>query len=407
MKIAIITSSFFPVIDGVTIAVFNRVKQLSNLGHRVKLFCPDYSVIEHIYPNWQEYTGEIFAGVTVINLPSTESIGLDFERDVTSKSYKIVERELAAFEPDIIHVDEPERLATRFLKIPGVKFAKKNDIACVAFFHTNYLEYLDDYFQLPLGLNQLLKKILQKLFLKIYNRYDLTLTASEITRQKLLAMKFKKVRFAELLGLDLEKFSSTCKELDFFDQTLNLPQIDRQIKLIFIGRLTPDKGWDFALNALADLKPEIIARLALIIIGIGPMQEEIKISLGKLMPHVYLLGRILPSKIPALLINSDIFVTNSEKETRGLAVMEALAAGIPAIAPRAGGIIDTIEDGETGLLYQPQDKKDFLAKLTLLINDSDLRNSLGSNARERSIDYSWQQVTANLVNIWSEVINNR
>jgi glycogen synthase len=62
MKIAIITSSFYPVIDGVTVAVYNRVKQLSTLGHQVIIFCPDYSVIKHIYPHWQDYTGEILPG---------------------------------------------------------------------------------------------------------------------------------------------------------------------------------------------------------------------------------------------------------------------------------------------------------------------------------------------------------
>jgi glycosyltransferase involved in cell wall biosynthesis len=400
MKIAIISSSFFPVIDGVTIAVFNRVKQLSSLGYSVQLFCPDYSAIKHIYPNWQEYTGEIFPGVTVINLPSTESIGLDFERDVTSKSYQIVDRELAAFQPDLIHVDEPERLATRFLQVPGVKFAKQQQIPCVAFFHTNYLEYFDDYFKLPLGLNKIIKNLLGRLFVRIYNEYNLTLTASKVTQKKLKQMNIKNVRFDELLGVDNTKFDRLTKEPDFFAKTYDLPQIDQQIKLIFIGRLTPDKGWDFALKSFTELQPEIIAKIAFIIIGDGPMKQEIETSLSKLTSQVYLLGRVSPSDIPAILTNSDIFITNSEKETKGLAVMEALAAGIVAIAPCAGGIIDTIDDGETGMLYQPQNHTDFLNKLTLLISDSDLRQSIGLKAREIIHQGSWQKTNNNLIRIW-------
>jgi glycosyltransferase involved in cell wall biosynthesis len=400
MKIAIISSSFFPVIDGVTIAVFNRVKQLSSLGYSVQLFCPDYSAIKHIYPNWQEYTGEIFPGVTVINLPSTESIGLDFERDVTSKSYQIVDRELAAFQPDLIHVDEPERLATRFLQVPGVKFAKQQQIPCVAFFHTNYLEYFDDYFKLPLGLNKIIKNLLGRLFVRIYNEYNLTLTASKVTEKKLKQMNIKNVRFDELLGVDNTKFDRLTKEPDFFAKTYYLPQIDQQIKLIFIGRLTPDKGWDFALKSFTELQPEIIAKIAFIIIGDGPMKQEIETSLSKLTSQVYLLRRVSPSDIPAILTNSDIFITNSEKETKGLAVMEALAAGIVAIAPCAGGIIDTIDDGETGMLYQPQNHTDFLNKLTLLISDSDLRQSIGLKAREIIHQGSWQKTNNNLIRIW-------
>jgi glycosyltransferase involved in cell wall biosynthesis len=400
MKIAIISSSFFPVIDGVTIAVFNRVKQLSSLGYSVKLFCPDYSEIEHIYPNWQEYTGEIFPGVTVINLPSTKSIGLDFERDVTPESYQIIERELAVFQADLIHVDEPERLATRFLKVPGVNIARQQRIPCIAFFHTNYLEYFDDYFKLPFGLNRLIKNWLSKLFGKIYNQYNLTLTASQVTQNKLQRMNITNVRLDDLLGVDNLKFEKLTKEPEFFAKTYNLPQIDRQIKLIFIGRLTPDKGWDFTLKSLAKLNPETIAKIAFIIIGDGPMKKKIETKLSKLTSHVYLLGRVPPSDIPALLTNGDIFITNSEKETRGLAVMEAQAAGLVAIAPRAGGIIDTIDDGETGMLYQPQDSTDFLNKLTLLISDSDLRQSLGIKAREIVLQKTWQKTINNLIRIW-------
>ncbi|MEM9508845.1 MAG: glycosyltransferase, partial [Cyanobacteria bacterium P01_E01_bin.35] len=185
MKIAIICSSFFPVIDGVTIAVHQRLKQLSLMGHQVIVFCPDYSPIKHIYPDHQQYTGEVFPGVEIINLPSSKAIALEFERDVTIKSYQIVIKHLEKFQPDIIHVDEAERLGICFLKLPGVKYAQKQNIPCVTWFHTNYLDYLDDYFNLPLGLNKLLKLILSAIFSKIYNSYDLTLVSSTITEKKI------------------------------------------------------------------------------------------------------------------------------------------------------------------------------------------------------------------------------
>ena len=245
MKIAIITSSFYPVLDGVTVAVYNRVKELSKLGHEVRIFCPNYSVIKHIYPNWQDYTDWILPGVKVISLPSTESIGLDFERDVTSKSYKIVTQELTEFQPDIIHVDEAERLAVCFLKKPGIKFAKQHNIPCVAFFHTNYLEYFDDYFQLPLGLNRVIKSILSLIFTKIYNAYDLTLVSSQATYQKLASRGIKNLQYSELLGLDITGFTNITRSSNFFARQYGIENIDNKIKLIFIGRLTPDKAWNF------------------------------------------------------------------------------------------------------------------------------------------------------------------
>ncbi len=404
MKIAIICSSFFPVIDGVTIAVYKRLEQLSILGHQVRVFCPDYSPIKHIYPNYQEYTGEIFPGIQIISLPSSKAIALEFERDVTIKSYQIVIEELNQFQPEIIHIDEAERLGICWLKLPGVKYAQQHNIPCVAWFHTNYIDYFDDYFSLPLGLNKLIKKLLSLIFAKIYNSYDTTLVSSPITAQNLKTMGIKNISCAELLGCDLSQFNNIAKTTNFFTRQYNLPDIENKLKLSFIGRLTPDKGWNFALKTLPKLPPEVRNNIAIIIAGDGNLKTAIEQTLKQIIPDIYLLGRISPQAIAKLLINGDILITNSEKETRGLTLIEAAAAGIPAIAPRAGGVIDTIRDGHTGFLYQPQNPADFLDKLTQLITNNDLRESMGAKARELSYQYSWQQTINNLVEIWSQKI---
>ncbi|WP_019506955.1 glycosyltransferase [Pleurocapsa sp. PCC 7319] len=407
MKIAIISSSFFPVIDGVTVAIHYRLQRLSELGHQVILFCPDYSVLKNIYPNWQEYTGTILPGITVVNLPSTESIGLDFERDVTSKSYQIVEQKLNEFQPEIIHVDEAERLTTRFLHLPGVKFAKKSEIPCVAFYHTNYLDYFDDYFNLPFGFNILLKTILGWVFSWIYNQYDLTLVASRITQANLRQLGIKNLYLADILGVDLTQYTAAFKNNNYLVERYDLPDLQSKIKLLFLGRLTPDKGWNFGLAALSKLPTEIRQKIAIIIAGDGDMSDRIQQTLAKVTSHVYLLGRIPPEFVPALLINGDILITNSQKETKGLTVMEAAAASLPAIAPRAGGVIDTIQDGTTGFLYEPQNESDFLAKLNLLISNQSLRESMGIQAQQAIQKYSWAQVVDNLVEIWTEQINQK
>ena len=404
LKIAIICSSFFPVIDGVTIAVFNRVQQLSRLGHQVKVFCPDYSQIERIYPDYKKYTGYIFSEVEIINLPSNQGFFLEFERDVTIESYRIVTENLEQFQPDIIHVDEPERLSFCWLKLPGVKYAKQHHIPGVAWFHTNYIDYFDDYSNLPPIVNKLVKSIFKLIFAKIYNAYDLTLVSSSITAEKVKAIGIKNTLYAELLGCNLDRYQNIQKSAGFFSEQYNLPNIDRQLKVIFIGRLTPDKGWNFALKALSNLPAKIRDRLAIIIVGDGTLKSEIERSLKQLTPHVYLLGRIAPEAVPELLTNGDIFITNSEKETRGLTVIEAAAAGIPAIAPRAGGIIDTIGDRETGFLYQPQNEADFIDKLTLLVEDNNLRQSMGTKARESARQWSWSEAVDRLVEIWQQEI---
>jgi glycosyltransferase involved in cell wall biosynthesis len=406
MRIAIICSSFFPVIDGVTIAVYQRLKQLSLLGHQVIVFCPDYSPIKHVYPDYQKYTGEIFPSVEIISLPSSKAIALDFERDLTIKSDQIILKKLAQFKPDLVHVDEAERLGFCLLKLPGVKYARQQNVPCIAWFHTNYIDYLDDYLKLPWGINELIKKVLGLIFAKIYNSYDSTLVSSSITARKIRQMGIKNTVCAELLGCDLDRFNNISKTANFLSEQYILPALENKIKLIFIGRLTPDKGWNFALQTLVKLSPEILNQIAIVIAGDGTMKTEIEQTLKPLIPDTYLLGRIQPEAIPELLVNGDLFITNSEKETRGLTVIESAAAGIPAIAPRAGGVMDTILDGETGLLYQPQNQADFLNQLTRLIADAHLRQSMGVKAKELAQQYSWQQTVANLEEIWSRVIVN-
>ncbi len=95
-------------------------------------------------------------------------------------------------------------------------------------------------------------------------------------------------------------------------------------------------------------------------------------------PH--LLG-ISPDDVPALLANSDIHVTTSEKETKGVTILEAFAAGIPAVAPRAGGLVDSLEDGENGLLFTPQDKVDFTSKLKILIDNPIIASNNGAKSQ--------------------------
>ena len=408
MKIAIIASGFLPIIDGVTVTGFYRVKHLSQLGHQVLLFCPDYSDLESMYPHWREYTGNILPGVRVVNLKSNPFF-VDFEKNVAGNSYPTVLQELAQFQPDIIHVDEPERLFIGFWRLAGVDLAKQRGIPCVSFFRTNFLEYLEDFFPLPGWAIATLQFLAKKLIVYVYNSYDVTLVASKVTLPKVINLGINNAIYGNVLGLDGTKFNPKLRQDNFFAQTYNLAPVDRQVKLIFIGRLTPDKGWDFTLDAFSSVFRAIDpSKLAILVAGDGPSKEEIITRLSKLTPHVHLLGRVLPENVPALLANSDIHVTTSEKETRGVTVLEAFAAGIPVLAPRAGGVVENIEEGINGFLFNPQDISDFTSKLKTLVENPILRQEMGKRGRKLVLlNYTWEQTVQNLLEIWQEKIDQK
>ncbi len=404
MKIAIITSGFLPVLDGVTVSGFYRVQKLSQLGHQVLLFCPDYSPLAHLYPNWKDYTGNLFPGVQIVNLPSTPF--LYFDRNVGFNTYKIVRRELQKFQPEIIHVDEPERLFFAFFRLAGIALAQQHKIPCVCTFRTNFLDYFDDFLPFPKDINLMFKLIFEKSFVRIYNQYDLTLVSSSVTYKKIVNMGVKNAMYLNFHGIDLEKFQSTTVTANFWESNYQIPDLNNKVKIIFLGRLTKDKGWKFTLDAFVRLQQLVNPEnVAVLIVGDGGMRDEISTRLAELTINVYLLGRVSPDHIPNILKNSDFHVTASEKETRGLSVLEAFAAGIPVVAPRAGGVTENIQDGWNGLLFTPGDLENFCEKLKLLIEDSDFRGKMGINAKESVAEYSWDNAVANLVKIWQEQIH--
>jgi glycosyltransferase involved in cell wall biosynthesis len=408
MKIAIITSCFLPIIDGVTVSGFQRLKRLSKWGHEVILFCPDYSSLAADYPNWQDYTGEILPGVEIVNLASNSFVGLDYEPNVNRSSYQTVIDKLVEFQPDVIHVDEPERLYVGFWRLAGVNYAKKVGIPCVSFFRTNFLDYLGDYFPLPQPILALIKFLLKKLIVRVYNSYDLTLVASKISYPKIINLGINNSRYGNLVSFDVESFQENLRQADFFQYQYGLSQVDPLVKVIFLGRLYPDKGWDFTLDAFETVSQQIdLTKVAIIVAGDGPMRGEIADKLKTLAPHVYVLGRVLPENVPALLMNCDLHVTTSEKETRGLTILEAFAAGIPVIAPCSGGVVENIDDGNNGFLYSPGDRYNFTHKLKLLVENSALRQQMGERAKISVHGYSWDRSIHNLINIWQEEIERK
>ncbi len=405
MKIAIIASGFLPVVDGVTVSGYQRLRKLSEWGHQVLFFCPDYKALKSVYPDLETYTGNIFPGVQVVSLASNGLMGFGFDRNVSFFAYPSLLKELKEFQPDIIHVDEPERLFLGFLKVPGIGYAKSANIPCVSFYRTNFIEYVDDYFILPSFVNAFIKLLFINIFLYIYGCYSITLVSSRITYKKVIELGFKNAEYRNLLGFDLDAYTSKLKTEGFLENAYQISGLEQKVKIIFLGRLTPDKGWEFTIDCLSKLGQRVdLKNIALVIAGDGTMRDEIIASLGGLGFKVHFLGRVSPDQVPSLLANCDIHVTTSEKETRGLTILEALAAGIPVIAPNKGGVIENIEDGINGFLYHPGDQADFLQKLTRLIQDKELRESMGQYGTKCVTDYSWDCTIANLVEVWKQQI---
>lgn len=403
LKIALITSGFLPVIDGVTVTLFNRVQWLSQQGHQVRVFCPDYSAIAPIYPDWKDTIGPIFPGVEVIPLLSEPFMGIAFERNLARAALKLLQQALEIFQPNIIHVDEPDRIFLGMLTAPGVAFARRNGIPCTAFLHTNFIEYIEDFSPLPSWTLGGLQWGSQQIIHRVFNAYDITLVANAVTAEMARQLGIRNGLRGDFLGVDLGLFKPSDRAPQFFQTHYDLSEVDQQTKIVFLGRLTPDKGWKFTLKVFAELANQL-DQVAILIAGDGELQDEIQANFRQMGLNAYFLGRIAPAAVPPLLVNCDLHVTTSTKETFGLTILEAMAAGIPAIAPRAGGVIETLQDGKTGYLFTPGDQVDFGQKLLRLVNQPDLRQTLGARGRAVAARQSWDRAVENLVGVWRSVL---
>ena len=148
-------------------------------------------------------------------------------------------------------------------------------------------------------------------------------------------------------------------------------------EVLYAGRLSPEKG-------ILELV-EAAHGMNLVVAGDGPLRGQVPDALG-FVPH---------HELQALYARAAVVACPSHREGFGVACAEAMAHGKPVVASAVGGLLDLVEDGETGLLVPPRDVPRLRAALQHVLDDADLRRRLGAAARARAQDrLAWDRVTA-------------
>lgn len=166
-------------------------------------------------------------------------------------------------------------------------------------------------------------------------------------------------------------------------------------KILFIGRLIEIKGVEVLLKALATL-PDV----QLLMAGNGSQRIVLERLAEKLNINAVFLGHVDKTEKARLFALSTMVVIPSlilpDGRTEGMPVvaLEALAAGVPLIASRVGGLSEIIIDGQNGLLFESGDQAQLACKIKLLLNDENLREQLSVNARQTAESYDWQIIGA-------------
>ncbi|HEU5138611.1 MAG TPA: glycosyltransferase family 1 protein [Bacillales bacterium] len=370
MKIAIITETFLPSTDGIVTRLCASIRWLLNEGHEVLVIAPDLGTTA-------------FEGAEVKGVPPRSFF---FYRDKKfAFPHRKVRRYLQDFEPDVVHVVNPV-----FLGVAGIYYARRGNWPLVASYHTHLPKYADHYHV------SFLKPLFWWYFRLLHNRADVNLCTSQSVHSELEDQRFQNVKVWKR-GVDTDRFHPGHYNEGMREWLTGGEQ--SKTLLLFVGRLAAEKEIE-KIREVLDQSSDV----CLAIVGDGPHRSVLeKYFQGT---NTVFTGLLHGEELASAYASSDIFVFPSTTETLGLVLLEAMASGLPVVAAESGPTKEQVEDGVTGMLYNPEDRKDFVDKV-LALNHSSFRDGVSEQARKASSGLGWSGQSRQLLDFYRKVLRGR
>ncbi len=183
---------------------------------------------------------------------------------------------------------------------------------------------------------------------------------------------------------------------------------DGMINILFVGRMEKRKGLKYLLSAFSDLKWSY-PNLRLLVVGPGNLDEDSQRILSARNPQdIVFLGGVTYSDLPRYYRTADIFCAPATgKESFGIVLGEAMAAGRPIVATNIDGFASVMTHDEEGLLVEPK-KADLLAEsIATLVQHPEMRARMGARGRERVEEFRWGKVAARVLEYYESVLRSR
>jgi phosphatidylinositol alpha 1,6-mannosyltransferase len=362
VRIAIVAESFLPNVNGVSNSVLRVLEHLRRTGHEAVVIAPDT-------PRGQAPAGTEHDGVAVHRVPaimfpkvSTLPLGVPQPRMV---------RILRDFAPDVVHLASPFVLG-----YGGLRAAQHLDIPTVAVYQTDVAGFADSY-----GAG-FAARAAWRWTRHLHGRADRTLAPSSSAMEGLAAHGVPRV-FRWSRGVDIERFAPSAR-----DEDLRRSWSPEGKSIIgFVGRLAPEKHVE-RLAVLAERDD-----MQLVIVGGGVERD----ALEKLMPTAIFTGELTGSALSRAYASLDVFIHPGEHETFCQAVQEALASGVPAIAPDAGGPRDLVVPGRNGMLLPVADFEACLGMAVEHLVQPATRSRFSAAARRGVLSRTWPAICDELL----------
>jgi phosphatidylinositol alpha 1,6-mannosyltransferase len=366
VRIAVITESFLPRVNGVTNSVCRVLEQFAARGHEALVIAAK--------PGPDEYAGHEVASVGGFALPGYRSfvVGLPMAR--------LVGR-LREFQPDVIYLASPISLGWA-----GATAARKLGVPCVAIFQTDVAGFAKRY-----GLRGT-DKVIWSWLRRIHSQADLTLVPSTATMKSLADHGIPRLALWRR-GVDAERFHPRYRD----EQLRHTIAPDRETIVGYVGRLAPEKRVELLGNLSS------LPGVRLLVVGDGPAEDKLREALPTATFTGFLDGHELSRAYASL----DVFIHTGADETFCQSVQEAMASGVPVVAPAAGGPLDLVTPNRTGLLYDPDSVFELRAAVMRLSANRELRSLYGLNARAEVEARTWNTVGDELMAHLNAVISGR
>jgi phosphatidylinositol alpha 1,6-mannosyltransferase len=357
MRVAIITESFPPDVNGVAHSVLRVAECLAESGHHPLVIAPQPA-------RGQRADSFPFPVVRVpaVPLPGYPSFRLG------RPSHRVRDA-LVTHRTEVVHLASPVCLGAH-----GAAVAGRLGLPAVAVYQTDLPAYARAY-----GLGRAGEAFAWRWLRGIHNSTARTLAPSTATATGLHAHGINNV-WLWGRGVDTGRFDPARRSQEL------RATLGKELLVGYVGRLATEKRveWLAGITALEGVR--------LVIVGGGPAEAMLR----QHMPHAIFLGERRGDELAAIYASLDVFVHSGPYETFGQTLQEAAASGLPVVAPAAGGPLDLVEDGVTGYLVPPAHPDAFTSAVAQLAADPAMRAAFGAAGRRKVLGRSWPALTGEL-----------
>ncbi len=360
MRVAIVTESFLPTVNGVTTSVARVLEHLKRRGHEALVIAPACGA------------PRTFAGAPVIEVPSAP-----YRAFPVGLPTPTVQRALADFGPDVLHAASPFLLGAS-----AIGAAHRLRVPSVAVFQTDLAGYARR--------NRLAaaSRFAWKVVAWAHDKADLTLAPSSVALADLERAGIARLdRWGR--GVDLDGYHPRNRTRPPACALRERLAPAGELLVGYVGRLAPEKHVE-RLRVLAGLHG-----VRVVVVGDGPSMGSVRRELSGL--DAVFLGQLTGEALADADAALDVFVHPGTEETFGQTIQEAQASGLPVVAPRAGGPIDLIENGVTGLLTEPEHPESIRDAVGALIADPPARARIGEAGRRAVLGRTWESLGDQLI----------